>query len=79
MDCGEIEGCHPKGIPMRASGELSTDLKTEDILGAQAGTRGLGVFAARPRKTFGNHIAVEDIEGAHVGTVKNGRITFPIL
>ena len=72
VGCGEIEGCRPKGIPMRKTGETSTDLKTQDILGAQAGTRGLGMFAERQREHFRNQIPADDIEGAHVGTMKNG-------
>jgi hypothetical protein len=69
---GHVEGCHPKKLPVRASGELSKDLTTNDIPGAQASTRGLGPFAQKPRETFRNSLSNLDIEGAKVASMKNG-------
>ena len=46
-------------------------MKTEDILGAKHGTKGLGVFEVNhERKEFRNTMNIEDIEGAKVGSLK---------
>lgn len=73
MQHGHIEGSHPKKMTTRASGELSKDLTTHDIIGAQASTKGLGPFANKPRETFRNNVTTMDIIGAQVSTIKNGK------
>lgn len=69
---GEVEGSHPKKLPIRTSGELSKDLTTDDIIGAQSSTRGLGPFANKPRETFRSSVTTLDIDGAQVGSLKKG-------
>jgi len=59
-------------LPFRQSGELSKDLSTQDIIGAQAATRGLGPFANKPRETVKISVTAEDIEGAKASSIKNG-------
>jgi hypothetical protein len=78
---GYIDRSNPKKLPSRGTGELSLDLNIKDIPGAQAGTKGLGVFATKARRTFINTCNISDIEGAHAGTIKKGplskRVTNP--
>ena len=69
---GDIEGCQPKKLPSRGTGEVSLDLKTQDIIGAQAGTKGLGPFAEKARQTIKISVTTQDIEGAQAGTIKKG-------
>ena len=58
-------------------------LRTTDILGATAGSKGLGVFADfHKRKDFRSVNQTEDIEGAQAGSLKRGtqtkRVTNPL-
>jgi hypothetical protein len=46
---GNVEKSVPKVIPERKKGPISMGLKTDDISGATAGTKGLGPFAERAR------------------------------
>ncbi len=61
---------------------MSMDLRTKDIVGAQAGTKGLGPFAEKPRQTMHNSVTTKDIDGAQAGTLKTGalskRVTNPL-
>ena len=79
---GEIEGSSPKKLIGRQRGKLSPDLNIEDIPGAHAGTKGLGMFAQRKRITVSNSITTQDIYGAQSGTLRKGlsskRMTNPI-
>lgn len=79
---GNIEKNSPKKLPFRENGLVSMDLNIKDIPGAQAGTKGLGVFATKARQTFHNTVTTMDIKGAQAGTIKNGplskRMTNPI-
>ena len=46
FEIGAIQGNKPQVLPpKRERGEVSLTLKTQDILGATAGSKGLGVFA----------------------------------
>jgi hypothetical protein len=61
---------------------VSADLNSSDIPGAQAGTKGLGVFAQRERVNLRDSILTTDILGAQASTLKKGlgskRITNPL-
>lgn len=61
---------------------MSLDLKTKDIVGAQAGTKGLGAFAEKARQSVRSNITTQDIEGAQSGTIRKGplskRLTNPV-
>jgi hypothetical protein len=51
-------------------------LKTQDILGATAGSKGLGVFAeVHIRKDVRPINKTDDIEGAQSGSLKKGTTT----
>jgi hypothetical protein len=54
----------------------STSLKTDDILGAKASTKGKGVFAENhERKEYRDMNKTSDIEGAFSGSLKKGLTT----
>ena len=67
---GVVEKSCPKVIPEHKNGPLSYTLKTEDISGAHAGTKGLGPFAERARTYQRQLVKCDDIEGAQVGTLQ---------
>jgi len=79
---GEIEGSSPKKLVGRQKGQVSGDLNSTDIPGAQAGTKGLGIFAQRERRNMRDNISTKDILGAQAGTLKKGvgskRLTNPL-
>jgi len=50
-------------------------LNTQDIEGAQVGTKGLGPFAFKPRSTVRNSIDVSDIEGTQMESLKRAPAT----
>lgn len=50
-------------------------LNTQDIEGAQVGTKGLGPFAFQPRSTVRNSIDVSDIEGTQMESLKRAPVT----
>jgi len=54
---------------------VSLDLKTQDIIGAQAGTKGLGPFAEKARQTIKTSVTTKDIEGAQAGTIRKGPLS----
>jgi len=82
INYGNIDGSNPKKLPSREKGAVSLDLQTQDILGAQASTKGLGPFAQKARETMRNSIQTQDIEGAQANSIKKGalskRMTNPI-
>lgn len=62
---------------------MLASLRTEDIIGAKAGTKGLGVFAENhERKDVRKMNRTDDIEGAHSGSLRKGvktnRVTHPL-
>lgn len=69
---GQIEGSYPKRYYHRERGNISLDLSTSDIEGAQSGTKGLGMFSKITREEIRNPIMAQDIEGAQAGTLKKG-------
>jgi hypothetical protein len=55
IEIGEVKGSKPNVLPPERRGEktLIASLRTDDIMGAGAGTKGLGVFAENHnRKEF---------------------------
>ena len=72
MNYGEIEGNCPKGLPKRNKGVVSQSLNTKDIEGCKTGTKGMGAYSKIPHETIRNSINVNDIDGAHFGTVRRG-------
>ncbi len=75
INYGNIEGSNPKKLPSREKGAVSLDLTTQDIVGAQAGTKGLGPFAQKARETIRNSIQTQDISGAQAGTIRKGPLS----
>lgn len=67
---GDIKGTKPAGLPAEREGVRN--LNTKDVEGAQANTKGLGVFNFHQRRQVRNPITNEDIEGAKTGTVQRG-------
>jgi len=61
---GVVEKSCPKVIAEHKKGPLSYTLKTDDINGAHAGTKGLGAFAERARIHQRELVKCDDIEGA---------------
>jgi hypothetical protein len=69
--------------PKRERGDINLTLKTQDILGATAGSKGLGVFAeAHKRREVRGVNRTDDIDGAQAGSLKKGtqtkRFTSPL-
>ena len=83
-EIGDIEGNRPVTLPpQRKKGDVDMTLKTMDILGAHAGTKGLGVFAeAHKRREVRQLNRTDDIDGAQGGSLKRGttskRVTNPL-
>lgn len=51
-------------------------MRTKDIFGAQASTKGLGIFASvKRREDIKNSMDLKDVEGAQVGSLKKGPVT----
>lgn len=77
MTIGEIEGNRPQVLPPpRQRGDVSLTLKTQDILGATASSKGKGVFAEHhARREFRQVNNTLDIEGAQGGSLKRGTNT----
>ncbi len=51
-------------------------MRTKDIEGAQASTKGLGIFAnTKRRELIKNSLDNTDVHGAHVGSLKKGPVT----
>lgn len=77
VEIGEVSGSKPRGLgPIKKDPNLepSSSLVTKDIFGASAGTtfkHTIG-FNGNPRKDFGRTNMVDDIEGAHAGSLKKG-------
>lgn len=62
--------------PPKKDPRLVASLRTEDIIGAKASSKGLGVFAENhERKDYRQINRVDDIEGAHAGSLKKGPTT----
>ena len=78
MDYGIIEGSSPKRLPTRERGPVSSNLNTQDIVGSQAGTRGMGAFVQRQRENPKDHISVQDIKGTQPGSIKNGKVILKV-
>lgn len=74
-EIGGIEGNVPNKIPERKKGPVSQILQTNDIEGAQTGTKGLGVFAHHQRKNFKETNKLNDIAGSTVGSLRKGVLT----
>lgn len=72
---GNIEGNVPNKIPERKKGPVSQSLQTNDIEGAQSGTKGLGVFAHHSRTGFKHTNRLDDIAGSTVGSLRKGPAT----
>lgn len=84
FEIGKIQGNQPQVLPpKRERGEVNLALKTQDILGATAGSKGLGVFAeAHKRREVRGINRTDDIEGAQANSLKKGtqtnRFTSPL-
>jgi hypothetical protein len=84
VEIGEVEGSKPYVLPPpKKDPRLVASLRTEDIIGAKASTKGLGVFAENHERKHTREInKIEDIEGAMAGSLKKGtttkRITNPL-
>jgi hypothetical protein len=78
FEIGQVEGSKPYVLPPERKDEKfkSTSLKTGDIMGAKADTKGKGVFAENhERKEFKETNRMNDIEGAFSGSLKKGPTT----
>ena len=77
VEIGEVQGSKPCVLPPeRKSLYPPATMRTTDILGAMAGSKGLGVFAeSHTRKDFRQSNKTDDIEGAHSGSLKKGPST----
>jgi hypothetical protein len=69
--------------PARQDNKLLASLRTEDILGAKASSKGMGVFAENhERKEYRQINRTDDIEGAQSGSLRKGvktnRISNPL-
>ena len=66
FEIGDILGNKPQTLPpKRERGDVSLALKTQDILGAMAGSKGMGIFAENhKRKDIRLVNKIDDIEGA---------------
>ena len=74
---GVIEGNKPQVLPpKRERGEVSLALKTQDILGATASSKGMGVFSeSHNRRDVRELNRTDDIDGAQGGSLKRGTTT----
>ena len=74
IDIGDVEGSRPGGLPRAHNTEQKPfNLRTEDITGAQASTKGLGAFTDTFKRTgFKESMKVNDIAGANAGSLKKG-------
>ena len=84
-EIGEVVGSKPNVLPpeRRQSELMKTSLRTDDIMGATAGTKGQGVFAENhARREYRDTNRVDDIEGAHSGSLRKAprtnRVTNPL-
>ena len=81
---GAIEGNKPQTLPPRRErGDVNLSLKTGDISGAMASSKGLGVFSeAHKRRDVRVLNRTDDIDGAQSGSLKRGttstRVTNPL-
>ena len=53
----------------------ATSLKTNDIMGCQTGTKGLGNFHTRTREQIRDFRTIDDIPGALSGSLKRGLVS----
>lgn len=72
IDIGEVEGSKPMGLPKQHdTANKPFTLRTDDIHGAQASTKGLGAFhETNTRKEFRQTNRNDDIPGAQAGSLK---------
>lgn len=77
VQIGDIKGNKPQTLPpKRERGEVNLALKTQDIIGATAGTKGLGVFTeVHVRRDVRPINQTSDIDGAQGGSLKKGTTT----
>lgn len=62
--------------PRRERGDVNLSLKTTDIMGAMASSKGLGVFSDNhKRRDVRGLNRTDDIEGAQSGSLKKGTTT----
>ena len=82
IDIGQIDGNAPAAIPKRETGPISLSLKTDDIVGAQSSSKGMGVFAHREWKHFRKTNTCHDIEGTTASSLqkapKTKRVSNPL-
>ena len=66
VEIGEVAGSKPYCLPPAKNDKrLVASLRTDDIIGAKASTKGMGVFAENhERKQFRDMNRTDDIEGA---------------
>jgi hypothetical protein len=75
MTIGKIENSNTLHHPERKRGPVSSSLATNDIEGAQTGTKGLGVFAHHKRSEVKQINKIDDIAGSTVGSLRKGVAT----
>jgi hypothetical protein len=79
VNMGEVRGSKPTALPPNLkdpSRMPSTALRSDDIMGGTANTKGMGVFAENhTRKDYREINKISDIEGAGPGTLKKGPVT----
>jgi hypothetical protein len=77
VEIGEVEGSKPYVLPPpKKDPRLVASLRTEDIIGARASTKGQGVFAENhERKEVRQINRTDDIEGARSGSLRKGPTT----
>ncbi|CDW78556.1 UNKNOWN [Stylonychia lemnae] len=77
IEIGDVAGSRPQGMPApRQDPRIIASLRTEDITGAKASTKGLGVFSENhDRKDYRQTNKTDDIEGAKSGSLRKGPAT----
>ena len=72
---GPVQGSQPRQLVKTSTEAHFRHLKTDDIDGATASTKGLGPFANKPRSTVRNSIDVSDIDGTKMESLRRGPVT----
>ena len=77
IEIGEVIGNKPKVLPnpRKDTNFLATSLQTKDIHGCASGTKGLGSFHDKERRSYKTTNATEDIYGACPGSLKKSPVT----